>query len=164
MGPRGECAQATNAHAAAKADPQLSCPRFVQRNQTGAAGLVTDWSVKEENQSNRGGFGSGGGTGGSAARFRPLSRKAKGESHIGITGTEIPSKGDWVELHCTGVARAGYVWYADQLQVLVKWEDGRSSSLRLGRDRFHIRDASAHAKPQDEAIERKRSPAKPLAA
>jgi hypothetical protein len=31
-----------------------------------------------------------------------------------------------------GVIRRGYVWYADQLQLLVKWEDGNSSSLRLG--------------------------------
>jgi len=33
-----------------------------------------------------------------------------------------------------GVIRHGHVWYADQLQVLVKWEDGESSSLRLGCD------------------------------
>jgi hypothetical protein len=83
---------------------------------------------------------------------------------MGITGTEIPSKGDPVEQQLTGVTRVGYVWYADQLQVLVKWEDGKSSSLRLGRDRFHIRDASAHARRQDNAGERKRTAAKFLAA
>ena len=49
-----------------------------------------------------------------------------------VTGTQIPSKGDRVEQHRTGVIRHGHVWYADQLQVLVKWEDGKSNSLRLG--------------------------------
>jgi hypothetical protein len=29
------------------------------------------------------------------------------------------------------------VHYADQLQVLVKWDDGSSSSLRVGRDRIY---------------------------
>jgi len=36
-----------------------------------------------------------------------------------------------------GVVRHGYVWYADELQVLVKWDDGSSSSLRVGRDRIY---------------------------
>jgi hypothetical protein len=40
-----------------------------------------------------------------------------------------------------GVSRVGVVWYADQLQVLVKWQDGKSSSLRPGRDQFSIRTA-----------------------
>jgi hypothetical protein len=83
---------------------------------------------------------------------------------MGITGAEIPSKGDWVEQRLMGVTRVGYVWYADQLQVLVKWEDGESGSLRLGRDRFFIRDASAHAGRQDEAVEGKGTAAKSLAA
>lgn len=51
-----------------------------------------------------------------------------------VTGTQIPSKGDRVEQRRIGVIRHGHVWYADQLQVLVKWEDGKSSSLRLGCD------------------------------
>jgi hypothetical protein len=83
---------------------------------------------------------------------------------MGITGAEIPSKGDRVEQHLMGVTRVGYVWYADQLQALVKWEDGKSSSLRLGRDRFYIREAAAHARRQDEAVERKGTAAKTLAA
>jgi hypothetical protein len=29
-----------------------------------------------------------------------------------------------------GIRRTGTVWYADQLQVLIKWDDGQSSSLR----------------------------------
>jgi hypothetical protein len=56
-----------------------------------------------------------------------------------VVGTQIPSKGDLVEQRRSGVSRVGVVWYADQLQVLVKWQDGRSSSLRLGRDQFSIR-------------------------
>jgi hypothetical protein len=54
---------------------------------------------------------------------------------------KIPDKGDQVEQRQMGVTRVGIVWYADQLQVLVKWQDGRSSSLRPGRDRFSIRAA-----------------------
>ena len=37
-----------------------------------------------------------------------------------------------------GIARQGTVYYADELQVLVKWDDGRSSSLRMDRVRFKI--------------------------
>jgi hypothetical protein len=32
----------------------------------------------------------------------------------------------------------GIVFYADQLQVLVKWDDGRSQSLRAGAQVFRI--------------------------
>jgi hypothetical protein len=53
----------------------------------------------------------------------------------------IPNRGDHVEQRQVGVSRVGVVWYADHLQVLVKWQDGRSSSLRLGRDQFSIRTA-----------------------
>jgi hypothetical protein len=49
----------------------------------------------------------------------------------------IPSKGERVELRRGGIRKAGTVWYADQLQVLVKWDDGQSSSLR--RDSAHLR-------------------------
>ena len=54
----------------------------------------------------------------------------------------IPQKGDRVELLESGLRRytRGSVWYADQLQCLVKWDDGRSSSLRIGIDRFRIID------------------------
>jgi hypothetical protein len=65
---------------------------------------------------------------------------ATGRSQMGL-GHAIPTKGDLVEQSRLGIRRLGVVWYSDQLQVLVKWEDGTSSSLRLGRDDFSIRSA-----------------------
>jgi hypothetical protein len=56
-----------------------------------------------------------------------------------LEDNNIPSKGDQVEQRRSGVSRVGVAWYADQIQVLVKWEDGTSSSLRIGRDQFSIR-------------------------
>jgi hypothetical protein len=53
-------------------------------------------------------------------------------------GNDIPTKGDRIEQTDLGIRRAGVVWYADQLQVLVKWDDGQSSSLRIGRNGFCI--------------------------
>jgi hypothetical protein len=44
----------------------------------------------------------------------------------------IPVIGDRVERRSAGVSCLGTVHYADQLQVLVKWDDGSSSSLRVG--------------------------------
>ena len=56
-----------------------------------------------------------------------------------VFGSEvIPSKGDRVRQFRTGLTREGYVWYADQLQVLVKWDEGASSSLRRGGDSFAV--------------------------
>ena len=63
---------------------------------------------------------------------------------------KIPSKGELIEQHQTGVTRLGYVWYADQLQVLVKWHDGKSSSLRFDRDNFSILATDEHAQSWDE--------------
>jgi hypothetical protein len=57
-------------------------------------------------------------------------------------GHVIPSPGDRIELLRTGVTVRGYVWYADQLQILVKWDDGSSNSLRLGHDLVRIIDGS----------------------
>jgi hypothetical protein len=67
---------------------------------------------------------------------------------------KIPDKGDQVEQPQMGVSRVGVVWYADQLQVLVKWQDGKSSSLRLGRDQFSIRTARGEdARTLNETVE-----------
>lgn len=54
-------------------------------------------------------------------------------NHAGIC---IPNRGDRIERTRIGVTGRGTVHYADQLQILVKWDDGRSSSLRVGRDQF----------------------------
>ena len=43
-----------------------------------------------------------------------------------------PGKGDRIELLRMGVAVRGTVFYADELQMLVKWNDGRSERLRRG--------------------------------
>jgi hypothetical protein len=54
--------------------------------------------------------------------------------------TCIPNRGDRIE-HLRphlGVRVRGIVFYADQLQILVKWEDGRSQSLRAGAQLFRI--------------------------
>lgn len=52
----------------------------------------------------------------------------------------IPSKGDRIELLSThmGVRLRGTVYYSDQLQILVKWDNGRSQSLRPGVDRYRV--------------------------
>ena len=65
--------------------------------------------------------------------------KSRGEFMRG--NHKIPDQGDQVEQRRMGVSRVGVVWYADQLQVLVKWHDGSSSSLRPDRDQFSIRTA-----------------------
>ena len=52
----------------------------------------------------------------------------------------IPSKGDRIELLRTrmGIRLTGTVYYADQLQILVKWDNGSSQSLRVGVDGYRI--------------------------
>jgi hypothetical protein len=52
----------------------------------------------------------------------------------------VPRRGDRIELlqPRMGVRVRGTVFYSDQLQILVKWDDGRSEGLRPGIDRFHI--------------------------
>jgi hypothetical protein len=54
----------------------------------------------------------------------------------------FPSKGERIELLDTqlGVRLRGTVHYSDRLQVLVKWDNGRSQSLRPGVDRFRLID------------------------
>jgi hypothetical protein len=50
----------------------------------------------------------------------------------------MPSKGERLELRRLGLILRGTVLYADQVQVLVKWDDGRSSSLRVGVDDLNV--------------------------
>jgi len=46
----------------------------------------------------------------------------------------IPVRGDRIELlqPRTGIRVRGTVFHVDQVQILVKWDDGRSESLRPG--------------------------------
>ena len=48
------------------------------------------------------------------------------------------SKGDRLELRKLGLILRGTVLYADQVQVLVKWDNGRSSNLRAGVDDLDV--------------------------
>ncbi len=52
----------------------------------------------------------------------------------------IPSKGDRIELLSpqTGVRVRGTVFYSDHIQILVKWDNGRSQSLKPAADRYRI--------------------------
>jgi hypothetical protein len=64
------------------------------------------------------------------------------ETHEDESWKLIPSKGERIELlrPRMGVRMRGTVFYSDELQILVKWDDGRSESLRPGVDRFRIVD------------------------
>jgi len=56
----------------------------------------------------------------------------QGDGHV------IPDVGDDVIIVRSGVTRRGHVHYADHLQVLVKWDDGGSNSLRVGEVPFQV--------------------------
>ena len=60
--------------------------------------------------------------------------------HNGKERGGIPSKGDRIQLLRTrmGIRLSGTVYYSDQLQILVKWDNGLSQSLRVGVDRYRI--------------------------
>jgi hypothetical protein len=68
------------------------------------------------------------------------SRIVRNAPNHGEMPSGIPSKGDRIELvrTQTGVHLRGTVFYSDQLQILVKWDNGRSQSLRVGVDRYRI--------------------------
>ena len=53
---------------------------------------------------------------------------------------QIPRKGDRIELVLPrlGVSLRGTVYYVGDLQILVKWDDGRSPSVKPGIDRYRI--------------------------
>ena len=55
----------------------------------------------------------------------------------------LPEIGGRIEISRSGTRRRGTAHYADYLQVLVKWDDGSSSSLRVGRDEFRILNGGA---------------------
>jgi hypothetical protein len=83
-----------------------------------------------------------------------------------VSDQMIPSIGDQVEQTRAGITRIGRVWYADQLQVLVKWDDGKSSSLRIGRDPFRARSSPAAngMRPKEHAVHRELAPPQESAA
>jgi hypothetical protein len=60
------------------------------------------------------------------------------DSHGAQANRRIPSKGERIELERTGVRIRATVFYADYLQILVKLDDGRSRSVRPGRDAYRI--------------------------
>jgi hypothetical protein len=55
----------------------------------------------------------------------------------------VPAKGDRIEAvrPRMGVRVRGTVFYSDQLQILVKWDDGRSESLRPSVGGYRIVDS-----------------------
>jgi hypothetical protein len=59
------------------------------------------------------------------------------------------SKGERIELlrPRLGIRVRGTVFYADELQILVKWDDGRSESLRPGVDGYRKIDSDAPLPP-----------------
>ncbi len=61
-------------------------------------------------------------------------------SNDALANAYIPSRGERIELakSATGVRARGTVFYADQLQILVKLDNGRSQSLRAGREAYRI--------------------------
>ena len=60
------------------------------------------------------------------------------ETHENKGRELIPEKGERIELlrPRMGIRVRGTVFYSDQLQILVKWDDGRSESLRPGVDGY----------------------------
>jgi Domain of unknown function (DUF4314) len=71
----------------------------------------------------------------------PISRLGVGNAaHNDQEHARIPSKGERIELLRTraGVRLRGTVYYSDDLQILVKWDNGRSQSLRPGVDHYRI--------------------------
>ena len=64
-----------------------------------------------------------------SAADAPSSGDLSGEPEL---QARLPGKGDRVEVRRHGVQLRGTVSYSDhRLQVLVKWDDGSSSSLRV---------------------------------
>ena len=68
--------------------------------------------------------------------------RAAGGFRRRIAALPMPEPGDRIELlqPRTVIRVRGTVFHVDQLQILVKWDDGRSESLRPGVDRYRILD------------------------
>jgi hypothetical protein len=68
----------------------------------------------------------------------------RGSPHGDGENVRLPNKDERIELlhKETGIRLRGTVFYSDQLQILVKWDNGRSQSLRVGSDRFRIIDGN----------------------
>jgi hypothetical protein len=67
-------------------------------------------------------------------------------AEAGEQATRTPRRGDRIELRLPrlGICPRGTVQYVDDLQILVKWDDGGSESLREAfRDRFRILEGSS---------------------
>lgn len=64
-------------------------------------------------------------------------------AHSAHQSSPVPNRGDRIELlqPRMGVRPRGTVFHVDQVQILVKWDDGRSQSLRPGADPFRIIEA-----------------------
>jgi hypothetical protein len=69
----------------------------------------------------------------------------------------VPAISDRVEVRRTGISMRGIVHHADGLQVLVKWDDGSSSSLRVGRDTFETVVEPSAAKPGQQKMGSRRT-------
>ena len=63
----------------------------------------------------------------------------------------VPSRGDEIVVRQSGASRRGRVEYADQVQILVKWNDGGSSSLRIGHTPYEVIPPS-HSAPADPGL------------
>lgn len=63
----------------------------------------------------------------------------------------IPLRGERVEQTRGGTRRIGTVCYADQLQVLVKWDDGSSSSLPLAKAELRVLASQTDSRQPSEA-------------
>jgi hypothetical protein len=70
-----------------------------------------------------------------------------------------PVIGDRVEIRRGGVIVRGLVDYAEGLRVLVMWDDGSSSSLRIGLDAFEtVEPGAANARIFDRMLLESRDP------
>jgi hypothetical protein len=62
------------------------------------------------------------------------------EQRVRVEFACVPTPGDRIELlhPRLGIRQRGRVFYADQLQILVKWDNGRSEGLRAGAQLFRV--------------------------